>query len=246
MANTTLSVFKEKLRNIPIASGIKKLFRDLFDSTLIPTNIDSDGKTFTDNIILDGNTNIGDPGDESGFLHLNGVDFTATTKVNAFGNTIKAELILHRHSLTDTSNLVFSRSLSGNSSHGNVVDGTQLSSIVSAGWHTSSYWWGSQFYTAVDGTPSTSSMPTKWVVQVTPSGSVVPQTALTIRADKTAEFIGPIQITERSSDPDDPSEGNTIIWMSDGTGSGDDGDLMLKITAGGSTKTITLVDFSAA
>ena len=35
------------------------------------------------------------------------------------------------------------------------------------------------------------------------------------------------------------------MWMSDGTGSGDDGDLMVKITAGGVTKTATLIDFSA-
>jgi len=35
------------------------------------------------------------------------------------------------------------------------------------------------------------------------------------------------------------------MWMSDGTGAGDDGDIMMKITAGGSTKTATLADFSA-
>ena len=34
--------------------------------------------------------------------------------------------------------------------------------------------------------------------------------------------------------------------MSDGTDSGDDGDIMIKITAGGVTKTVTLVDFSAS
>ena len=52
--------------------------------------------------------------------------------------------------------------------------------------------------------------------------------------------------TECTSDPDDPAEGHFVIWMSDGTGSGDDGDIMVKISAGGSTKTATLVDFSAA
>ena len=50
---------------------------------------------------------------------------------------------------------------------------------------------------------------------------------------------------EKSSDPDDPAEGYHVIWQSDGTGTGDDGDIMIKITAGGSTKTTTLVDFSA-
>ena len=51
---------------------------------------------------------------------------------------------------------------------------------------------------------------------------------------------------ERATDPADPSEGNYVLWQSDGTGSGDDGDILIKITAGGVTKTVTLVDFSAA
>ena len=53
-----------------------------------------------------------------------------------------------------------------------------------------------------------------------------------------------LKIKEASSDPANPSEGEAIIWMSDGTGSGDDGDILIKITAGGATKTATLVDFS--
>ena len=57
---------------------------------------------------------------------------------------------------------------------------------------------------------------------------------------------GSLTLTERSSDPSNPAEGNCVLWMSDGTGSGDDGDVMIKITAGGSTKTVTLVDFSAS
>ena len=53
-----------------------------------------------------------------------------------------------------------------------------------------------------------------------------------------------LPLLERSSDPDDPPEGQSVIWMSDGTGSGDDGDLMIKITAGGTTSTGTITDFS--
>ena len=47
-----------------------------------------------------------------------------------------------------------------------------------------------------------------------------------------------------SSDPSDPSSGNSVQWVSDGTGSGDAGDVMMKINVGGTVKTITLVDFS--
>lgn len=59
------------------------------------------------------------------------------------------------------------------------------------------------------------------------------------------DFKGGYGGLEQAADPPDPAEGHHTIWQSNGTGSGDDGDIMIKITAGGSTKTITLVDFSA-
>ena len=65
---------------------------------------------------------------------------------------------------------------------------------------------------------------------------------------QTQVFIGGdggLSLLERSSDPGDPSEGIMHIWVSDGTGSGDAGDLMLKGRYGGITKTITLMDWSA-
>jgi len=57
---------------------------------------------------------------------------------------------------------------------------------------------------------------------------------------------GALTIQEKTSDPSNPSEGQSVLWMSDGTGTGDDGDILIKITAGGVTKTVTLVDFSAS
>lgn len=69
-------------------------------------------------------------------------------------------------------------------------------------------------------------------------GTVSPATELHIN--------GALTIEERTSDPSNPSEGHSVLWMSDGTGSGDDGDILIKITAGGVTKIVTLVDFSAS
>ncbi len=63
--------------------------------------------------------------------------------------------------------------------------------------------------------------------------------------NKSFEITGAFLSNELSADPPDPSEGQNVTWQSDGTGSGDDGDIMMKITAGATTKTITLVDFSA-
>lgn len=50
-----------------------------------------------------------------------------------------------------------------------------------------------------------------------------------------------------SSDPSDPSAGEAVLWLSDGTATGSDGDVLLKVTDGsGTTKTATLFDFSSA
>ena len=55
-------------------------------------------------------------------------------------------------------------------------------------------------------------------------GITSPATALDIN--------GAITFTELSANP---AEGKTVMWTSDGTGTGDDGDVLMKITAGGTT-----------
>ena len=67
---------------------------------------------------------------------------------------------------------------------------------------------------------------------------------VTVSGDGTLLVFNLLHQQEQSADPADPPEGMSIIWQSDGTGAGDDGDILMKITAGGSTKTATLVDFS--
>lgn len=59
----------------------------------------------------------------------------------------------------------------------------------------------------------------------------------------TLKVLGAV-INERSSTPSNPSEGEALLWQSDGTGAGDDGDFMITATAGGITKTATVLDFS--
>lgn len=49
---------------------------------------------------------------------------------------------------------------------------------------------------------------------------------------------------ERSADPDLPSEGYSVIWMSDGTGLGGDGDIMIASTAAGNRNYGTIFDHS--
>ena len=58
-------------------------------------------------------------------------------------------------------------------------------------------------------------------------------------------FHDRIRLLERTSDPAKPAEGNCIVWMSDGTGLGDDGDVIISSTAGGVTNYAILFDHSA-
>jgi hypothetical protein len=51
-------------------------------------------------------------------------------------------------------------------------------------------------------------------------------------------------LLERSSDPAEPAEGEAVMWLSDGTGKGGDGDIMVASKAGGTTKYGVLFDHS--
>lgn len=98
---------------------------------------------------------------------------------------------------------------------------------------------GVNMYVNVNGTGNTrlwfGHAPNEWVFTPTSSGVFLGQSS---------NGWSGLYMCESDSDPTAPSEGNSVIWQSDGTGSGDDGDIMMKITAGGTTKTTTLVDFS--
>jgi hypothetical protein len=67
---------------------------------------------------------------------------------------------------------------------------------------------------------------------------------LTFQGGGQIQWKGYIHLTERSSDPSEPAEGEMVIWMSDGTGKGDDGDVMVASKAGGTTNYGTLFDHS--
>jgi len=58
-------------------------------------------------------------------------------------------------------------------------------------------------------------------------------------------FHDRVRLLERGADPAKPAEGNMIVWMSDGTGLGDDGDVIIASTAGGVTNYAILFDHSA-
>jgi hypothetical protein len=79
-------------------------------------------------------------------------------------------------------------------------------------------------------------------------GTTDPEATLHVMGETKVEgdltVNGALTLVEKSAEPADPAEGSSVLWMSNGIGSGDDGDIMIKITVGGVTKTVTLVDFS--
>jgi len=70
--------------------------------------------------------------------------------------------------------------------------------------------------------------------------------AYTENNGKTQAGINAQKLDFRSSDPSDPGSNQAVQWVSDGTGSGAAGDVMMKINSGGTVKTVTLIDFSAS
>ncbi len=170
--------------------------------------------TFTGNNIFDGgNFDVGDPGTESGSILVNGSIFPVVAKINRFGSDVAGELVLHRHSPVDDSHLVFSRALSTDPTHVDVINGTSLGDMVFTGWAVNSYWQGAIIRAVVDGNPGSMDMPTRINFFTSPDGSVTPQLRLSIRADGTVEIPGLIDAGTRDVvySPDEAAEGSTNI-----------------------------------
>ena len=60
------------------------------------------------------------------------------------------------------------------------------------------------------------------------------------------DMASAVYLQAKTKAPATPGRGQAVIWLADGTTAGDDGDIMVTITnTAGTTKTTTLVDFSA-
>jgi len=149
---------------------------------------------FTGNNQFLGEFNVGDPGTEVNGVVIDGVTYPSVGKFNRFGTGITAEVVIHRHSSTDGSNLVFSRALSNDATHANVIGGTVLGDIIFTGWGNSSYWSGASIQGVVDGAPGVSDMPTRLDFLTSSDGSFVPALRMSIRADGTIDIAGDINM----------------------------------------------------
>ncbi len=76
------------------------------------------------------------------------------------------------------------------------------------------------------------------------SYSFTHQAQCTIEYYAAGGSTGVTTLIAQSADPADPADGNSVTWISDGTDTGDPGDVMIKVNVSGVIKTVTLVDFS--
>lgn len=59
------------------------------------------------------------------------------------------------------------------------------------------------------------------------------------------DVAGAITLREKTAEPSDPADGRAVLWLTDGTGFGDDGDICAKVNVGGTVKSSVLFDYSA-
>ncbi len=67
---------------------------------------------------------------------------------------------------------------------------------------------------------------------------------ITIYGTDEAEFGANELLLEQVAEPPDPADDKSVMWLSNGTGIGDAGDLMIKIQFGSVVKNKTLIDFA--
>lgn len=70
-------------------------------------------------------------------------------------------------------------------------------------------------------------------------------TPYTKKVASVASLMSLLALQSRSTDPPDPTDGKSVMWISDGTGSGSAGDMLVKINIGGTIKTFLLVQFNS-
>ncbi|KKK78808.1 hypothetical protein LCGC14_2839860, partial [marine sediment metagenome] len=140
--------------------------------------------------------------------------------------------------LLDHNNLKNTHDLTTDIDHDSIVSGTIASHDTTAT--------GVQLNTLTGGT--TADLLHNHSKLVASDGSPDPAMSADAAGNITAvaglNISGHLSLIEQGADPSNPAEGNINIWQSDGTGFGDDGDLVAETQAGAVTKTATLIDFS--
>lgn len=129
-----------------------------------------------------GQVDIDDPGLETGGILVDGASFNTAFRVNDIGGIAPAQMILHKHSTSLEPILLSARSNSNTTGHTKVTAGMPVFTIYGSGWLDSYYGTMASITFSADttGTLADGSAPGRLQFNVTPDGSLLPVTAMTI------------------------------------------------------------------
>lgn len=139
-------------------------------------------------LVVEGETSIGDPGFEQGSVPYVGGTFDAILKVNDFGGDRDALAIFHRHSTTDAANVVFTRSRTNDATHAALQDDDDVAWLLFAAHDGTDYNPVARISAEVDGTVDTDETPGRLVLSTTPAGSNATSDRLSIYNDGLVEI----------------------------------------------------------
>lgn len=147
-------------------------------------------ETTTGTLSLSSRAVIGDAGSEVEGVAFAGGTLTANMTVSEIGAANSSQILVHRHSTTNSPSLAFLRSNSDTSAHTIVADGQELLNICAGGWDGVDYALGGCLGFDVSGTPGAGDMPTKFFVSVCADGSETPTERFAIAPDGTHTITG--------------------------------------------------------
>lgn len=152
-------------------------------------------------LVVLGEASFGAPGYEQGSITVNGAAFDANVKINQYGGTYDAALILHRHSTTDavSGNIVFAKAATDDATHAAVANGETLGAIHATGHDGTDYALGATVSFVVNGAPGANDMPTDIVFAVSPDGSQTPAERFRVIAGTGAKVTGALEVTGAAS-----------------------------------------------
>ena len=161
-------------------NDLDNLFYTIFGGTTYSSQV------FTINgsgdVLITTDLEVGDYGNESDGININGVIYDPKLRVHDIGGTKPAQVVLHRHSTTLPAVLLGSRSNNDTASHTAVTTSQELLTIYASGYTVGHYdlFSSIEFTAAPSGTISATSSPGNIIFKTSPNGSNSLSTALTI------------------------------------------------------------------
>jgi len=173
--------YKDLLQVSNSNSGIDGTIRTVEDGE----GTESALKLSTDEVEINGNLVVGDPGTENAGININGVTYSALCKINDIGGAEPAQCVIHRHSTTLQALILGVRSKTNDETHAALANNDVAFSLLGGYWSVGHYdlCCSIDFVVPASGTVSETSSPGDIVFKTTANGSNIPTEAMRILSD---------------------------------------------------------------